>query len=60
MKTEPNWTDLLDRVLNQIRDDVLAGDMTAIESLLNQLTVGAHPKRKVLQSYLSEATDESN
>jgi len=58
MKQEPSWSDLVSRVLNQIANDVYAQDFTAIEELIEQLTIGSHPKRRVLMSYLNEVSSE--
>ena len=41
-------SELIDKVLNQIEDDVAVGDFTAIEELLQ------HVDEKILKSFLSE------
>ena len=45
------YTKLTDKVLEQIKKDVEAGDMTSIEVLINEVT------ENNLRSYLSEGLD---
>ena len=45
------YTKLTDEVLEQIKKDVEAGDMTSIEVLINEVT------ENNLRSYLSEGLD---
>ena len=45
------YTKLTEKVLEQIKKDVEAGDMTSIEALINEVT------ENNLRSYLSEGLD---